>query len=151
MCCRYWNNYSLPIALPTLLYGSGKFALNVNKEIIRLTSRYLKASKRFIQPSFRPTSFVFIFYFSFLSTHLYFLLVLLLHRPYCKWLYLIWVLCLSFTVLGITFYISCFIVSFIVSACKDPCIYIYIWYIYIYIYINIYIKYMLIYIYIYIY
>ena len=133
MCCRYWNNYSLPIALPTLLYGSGKLALNVNKEIIRLTSRYLKASKRFIQPSFRPTSFVFIFSFSFLSTHLYFLLVLLLHRPYCKWLYLIWVLCLSFTVLGITFYISCFIVSFIVSACKDPFIYIYIYMIYIYI------------------
>ena len=135
MYCHYWNNYSLPIALPTLLRGSEKFALNVSKEIIRLTSNYLKDSKRFIQPSFGPTSFVFIFSFSFLSTHLYFLLVLLLHSAYCKWLYLIWVLCLSFPVLGITFYISCFIISLIGRTCKDPFIYI----IYILIYIlNIY-------------
>ena len=35
--------------LPTVpLYGSGKFALNVNKEIIKLTISYLMASERFV-------------------------------------------------------------------------------------------------------
>ena len=34
------------------LYGSEKIALNVNKEIIRLTISYLKVSERFVQPPF---------------------------------------------------------------------------------------------------
>ena len=45
----------LPIAcqlLTFLLYGSEKFAFYVNKEIIRLTISYLKASERFVQPLF---------------------------------------------------------------------------------------------------
>ena len=56
-------------------------------------------------------------------------LYVLLYRAYCKWLCLTWVLCLvSSTVLGIIFHVYCFVVSFIVSGCKD------LWYIYIYIY-----------------
>ena len=108
------QNSSEDQLLTVLLYGSEKYALNVNKEIIRLTISFLKASERFVQPLFWPTIFLFI-YFSFFNVWLY--------RAYCKRLYLTWVLCLvSSTVLGIIFrhQICCFIVSFIVSACKDP-------------------------------
>ena len=38
--------------LAILLHGSETFALNVNKEIIRLTISYLKASEHFVQPYF---------------------------------------------------------------------------------------------------
>ena len=38
--------------LTVLLYGSEKFALSINKEIIRLTISYLKAYERFIHPLF---------------------------------------------------------------------------------------------------
>ena len=38
--------------LTVLLHGSEKFTLNINKEIIRLTIIYLKASERFVQPLF---------------------------------------------------------------------------------------------------
>ena len=80
--------------LTGLLYGSDKFALNINKEIIRLTISYLKASERFAQLLFWPTTaFIFSFSFFFLSIHLLFLYVLL-YRAYCKWLHLTWVLCL---------------------------------------------------------
>ena len=41
------QNSSEDQSLTVLLYGSEKFALNVNKEIIRLTISYLKASERF--------------------------------------------------------------------------------------------------------
>ena len=48
-----------------------------------------------------------------------------MYRAYYKRLYLTWVLCLvSSTVLGIIFHICCFIVGFLVSACKGP------WYIF---------------------
>ena len=79
--------------LTGLLYGSDKFALNINKEIIRLTISYLKASERFAQPLFWPTTAFIFFIFFFLSIHLLFLYVLL-YRAYCKWLHLTWVLCL---------------------------------------------------------
>ena len=46
------QNSSEDQLLIVLLYGSEKFALNVNKEIIRLTIGYLKASERFVQPLF---------------------------------------------------------------------------------------------------
>ena len=115
--CCYWNNYSLPLhfrlysvqraelldgickldstlqnsaedhLLTVLFYGSEKFALSINKEIIRLTISYLKAYERFIQPLFWPTTFVLIFFSFFFNVWLY--------RAYCKWLYLTWVLCLS--------------------------------------------------------
>ena len=99
------------------MYGSEKYALNVNKEIIRLTISYLKASGRFVQPLFWPTTFAFFFFFN-----------VWLYSAYCKRLYLIWVLCLvSSIVLGIIFHVCCFIVSFIVSAYKDLYIYIYIY------------------------
>ena len=81
------------------MYGPEKFALNVNKEIMNFS--YLKA--------------LFIFSFSF------FLFIYSFVIPLCTW-----ALCLvSSTILGIIFYIYCFIVSFIISACKEP------WYIYI--------------------
>ena len=38
--------------LTVILYGSEKFALNVNKEIVRLTISYLKDSERLPQPLF---------------------------------------------------------------------------------------------------
>ena len=38
--------------LTALLYGSEKYASNVNKEILRLTISYLKASQRFFQTLF---------------------------------------------------------------------------------------------------
>ena len=38
--------------LTVLLYGSEKYALNINKEIIRLTISFWKASVRFVQPLF---------------------------------------------------------------------------------------------------
>ena len=43
------QNSSEDQLLTVLLYGSEKFALNVNKEIIRLTISYLKATERFVQ------------------------------------------------------------------------------------------------------
>ena len=51
----------------SFFYGSKKYALNVNKEIIRLSISYLKPSECFIQSLFSPTTFVFIyiFYLSF--------------------------------------------------------------------------------------
>ena len=61
------QNSSEDQLLTVLLHGFEKFALNVNKEIIRLTVSYLKVSGRFVQSFFWPTTFVFIFYFSFFS------------------------------------------------------------------------------------
>ena len=46
------QNSSEDRLLTVLLYGSEKYALNVNKEIIRLTISFLKASERFVQPLF---------------------------------------------------------------------------------------------------
>ena len=46
------QNSSEDQLLTVLLYGSEKLALNVNKEIIRLTISHLKASERFFQPLF---------------------------------------------------------------------------------------------------
>ena len=46
------QNSSEDQLLTVLLYGSEKYALNVNKEILRLTINYLKASERFVQPLF---------------------------------------------------------------------------------------------------
>ena len=112
------QNHSEDQLLTVLLHSSEKFALNVNKEIIRLINSYLKGSERFVQPIFWPTTFVFIYLFVF---------IVWLYGAYCKWLYLTRVLSLvSSTVLGIIFHIYCCIASFINSTCKDP------WYIYIY-------------------
>ena len=109
------QNSSEDQLLTVLLHGFEKFALNVNKKIIRLIVSYLKVSGRFVQSFFWPTTFVFIFFFLFfffLSIHLLSLYVLLC-TAYCKWLYLTWVLCLvSSTVLCIIFHIYCFIVNF---------------------------------------
>ena len=44
------QNSSEDHLLTVLLYGSEKYALNVDKEIIRLTINFLKASERFVQP-----------------------------------------------------------------------------------------------------
>ena len=60
------QNSSEDQLLTVLLYGFEKFALNVNKEIVRLTVSYLKASERFVQSFFWPTTFVFIFYYFFI-------------------------------------------------------------------------------------
>ena len=46
------QNSSEDQLLTDLLYGSEKFALSTNKEIIRLIISYLKASERFVQPFF---------------------------------------------------------------------------------------------------
>ena len=46
------QNSSEDQLLTVLLYGSEKYALNVNKEILRLTINYLKASESFVQPFF---------------------------------------------------------------------------------------------------
>ena len=95
--------------LAILLHRSETFASNVNKEIIRLTISYLKASEHFVQPYFWSTILVFLFSFFFLFIHLLFLYVLL-YKAYCKWLYLTWVLCLvSSTVLRYYFsYLLCY-------------------------------------------
>ena len=88
--------------LTVFLYGSEKFALNINKKIIRLTISYLKASERFVQPLSWPTThlYLFIYLFCFFNVWLY--------RGCGKWLYLAWVLRLvSSTVLGIIFHIYC--------------------------------------------
>ena len=110
--------------LTGLLYGSDKFALNINKEIIRLTISYLKASERFAQPLFWPTT-AFIFFLFF-----FYLFICYSFMSYCTGLtvsdYTLLEFCVLFRpVLGTIFHIHCFIISFIVSACKDP------WYIYI--------------------
>ena len=47
-----FQNSSEDQLLAVLLYGSKKYALNVNKEILRLIITYLKASERFAQPLF---------------------------------------------------------------------------------------------------
>ena len=59
------QNSSEEQLLTVLLYGSEKYASNVNKEIIRLTFSYLKASERLVQILFWPTTFVFIYVFNF--------------------------------------------------------------------------------------
>ena len=46
------KNSSEDQLLTGLLYGSEKYALNVNKEILTLTISYLKASERFVQTLF---------------------------------------------------------------------------------------------------
>ena len=46
------QNSSEDQLLTVLLYGSKKYALNVNKEIITLTISFLKASGSFVQPLF---------------------------------------------------------------------------------------------------
>ena len=43
------QNSSEDQLLTVLLYGCEKYASNVNKEILRLTISYLKASERFVQ------------------------------------------------------------------------------------------------------
>ena len=93
-----------------------KFALNINKEIIRLAVSYLKASERFVQPLFWPTKFVFIFSF--------YLFICYSFMSYCTGLTVSDYILLEFSVLfhsvfGIIFYIYCFIVSFIVSAWRS--------------------------------
>ena len=66
--------------LTVLWYGSEKYALNVNKEIIRLTISFLKASERFVQPLFWLTTFVFIYSFIyFLSFFTYLFIYLLIY------------------------------------------------------------------------
>ena len=102
------QNSSEDQLLTVPFYGSEKYSLNVNKEILRLTISYLKASERFVQQHL----YLFIFFkFFFFNVWLY--------RACCKRLYLTWALCLiPSTVLGILFHICCFIVSF--TACKDP-------------------------------
>ena len=103
------QNSSRDQLLTVLLYGSEKYALNVNKEILRLTINYLKASERFVQPLFWPTTFAFIFFYFLMSD-----CTGLIVSDYI----FTRVLCLvSSTVLGFIFHI-CF-VSFIVSDCKD--------------------------------
>ena len=131
------QNSSEDQLLTVLLYGSEKYASNVKKEIWRLTISYLNAPERFAQTLFWPTTFVFIYLFIY-----FFFFIVWLYRAYCKQLYLTWLLCLVsstiLAILGFTFYICCFIFSFIVSACKNP-LYIYIYILYVYIYIYIYI------------
>ena len=57
-----FQNSSEDQLLAVLLYGSKKYALNVNKEILRLTITYLKASERFAQPLFdQQRMYLFIF------------------------------------------------------------------------------------------
>ena len=46
------QNSSEDQLLTVLLYGSENYALNVNKEILRLRISYLKASERFVQRFF---------------------------------------------------------------------------------------------------
>ena len=46
------QNSSEDQSLTVLLYGSEKYALNVNKEILRSAVSYLKACEPFIQPLF---------------------------------------------------------------------------------------------------
>ena len=46
------QNSSEDQLLTVLLYGCEKYASNVNKEILRLTISYLKASQRFFQTLF---------------------------------------------------------------------------------------------------
>ena len=56
------QNSSEDQLLTVLLYGSKKYALNVNKEILRLIITYLKASERFAQPLFdQQHMYLFIF------------------------------------------------------------------------------------------
>ena len=46
------QNSSEDQLLTVPLHGSDKYASNVNKEILRLTISYLKASERFVQTLF---------------------------------------------------------------------------------------------------
>ena len=63
--------------LTVIFYGSEKFALNVNKEIVRLTISYLKDSEHLPQPLFWPKTIVFIYSFV--------ILLCLIVSAYCKW------------------------------------------------------------------
>ena len=64
------QNSSEDQLLTVLLYGSEKFAIKVNKEIIRLTISYLKSSERFVQPLCSTNNiYIYLFiYFSFLMS-----------------------------------------------------------------------------------
>ena len=73
------QNSSEDQLLTVLLYGSEKFALNSNKEIIS----YLKASERFVQPFFdQQNMYLFIFIFSLYLFICYSFMSL--YRAYCK-------------------------------------------------------------------
>ena len=111
-----------------------KVALTVNKEIIRLTVSYLKASEHFVQLLFLSTKFVFIFFIFSL-----YLFICYSYISYCTGLtvsdYILLEFCVLLHSVGIIFYIYCFIVSFIVSACMYKK---YIYTLYIHIYLSIY-------------
>ena len=101
------QNSSEDQLLTVLLYSSEKYALSVNKEIIRLNINFLKGSESFVKPLFWPTTFVFIHLFTYLCIHLFifiFIFDVWLYRAYCKRLYLTRVLRLvSSIVLSIIF------------------------------------------------
>ena len=80
------KNSSEDQSLTVLLYGSQKFALNVNKEIIRLTVKLFKILRMFCSTPFlinKICFYFFLFLFFILYIHLLFLYVSL-HRAYCK-------------------------------------------------------------------
>ena len=80
------KNSSEDQSLTVLLYGSQKFALNVNKEIIRLTVKLFKILRMFCSTPFlinKICIYFFLFLFFILSIHLLFLYVSL-YRAYCK-------------------------------------------------------------------
>ena len=60
--------------LTDFLYGSGKFALNVTKEIIRLAISFLHASERFVEPLLTNNICIYFFYLFILFTYLFFIL-----------------------------------------------------------------------------
>ena len=103
--------------LTSLLCGSEKFTLNVNKEIIRLIISLLKASERFAWRLFWPKTFVFTFfiYLFFLTIHLFFLYGLT-KNDYC----ISYLSCMSCFVHSFMFHVLFFtlIFNFIFSACK---------------------------------
>ena len=117
------QNSSEDQLLTVLLYGFEKFALNVNKEIVRLTVSYLKASERFVQFFFLTNNIC--IYFLFLFFYFY-LLICYSFMPYCTRLTVSDYILLEFCVLfHPQFYVLFFIfivllLISIVSACKDP-------------------------------
>ena len=70
------QNSSEDQLLTFLLYGSEKFALNVNKEIIRLTISYFRASEHFVQRLFWPTTFVFFYIYMYIYIYIFFLFLM---------------------------------------------------------------------------
>ena len=75
------NSSEDQLLITVLLYVSEKFASNINKEIIRLTINFLKASERFVQSFYLTNDIcIYFFYLFILFIYSFVIFYILLYR-----------------------------------------------------------------------